>query len=71
LQDLVTQLSVAGVHLTLSADAEQQLTKLRTLYEPYVAALAERFAVQLPPWFRSPQAHDNWRTSRWGRAYTV
>jgi hypothetical protein len=71
LQYLRTQLAEAGVRLSPSADAEQRLTELRTMYEPYVAALAERFVVQLPPWFRPPQAHDNWRTSRWGRAYTV
>jgi hypothetical protein len=41
------------------------------MYEPYVVALAEYFQVQLPPWFRQPQAHDNWRTSRWGGQYTV
>jgi hypothetical protein len=41
------------------------------MYEPYVAALAEHFVVDLPPWVRSPKAHDNWRTSRWGGQYTV
>ena len=70
-QLLLTQLTDAGVRLSLRPDAEQRLAKLRTMYEPYVAALADRFLVQLPPWFRSPQAHDNWRTSRWGGAFTV
>jgi hypothetical protein len=27
--------------------------------------------VPLPPWFRSSEARDNWRTSRWGGAFTV
>ena len=71
LRYLLTQFTDAGVRLSLHPEAEQRLTKLRTMYEPYVAALAERFLVQLPPWFRSPQAHDNWHTSRWGGAFTV
>jgi hypothetical protein len=41
------------------------------MYELYVAALAEYLLVPLPPWFRSSEARDNWRTSRWGGAFTV
>jgi ion channel len=70
-QYLLAQVAEARVRLSLHPDAEQRLAKLRTMYEPYVAALAERFLVQLPPWFRSPQTHDNWRASRWGGAFTV
>jgi hypothetical protein len=71
LAELRRQLAVAGIQLPATADAEQRLAKLRSMYEPYVAALAEYFLVQLPPWFRSSQAHDNWRTSRWGEQFTV
>jgi hypothetical protein len=71
LQVLRSQLAEAGLNLPLTPDAEQRLAKLRSLYEPYVAALAEYLLVSLPPWYRPPQAHDNWRTSRWGGQYTV
>ncbi len=70
-QQLRAQLADAGVDLPANPEVEQRLAKLRSMYEPYVAALAEYFLVQLPPWFRQPQAHDNWRTSRWGGRYTV
>jgi hypothetical protein len=42
-----------------------------TIVLPRRAALAEYLLVPLPPWFRSSQARDNWRTSRWGGAFTV
>jgi hypothetical protein len=71
LQMLRSLLAEAGINLPLTPDTEQRLAKLRSMYEPYVTALAEHLLVSLPPWFRSPQAHDNWRTSRWGRSYTV
>ncbi|MBZ5627398.1 MAG: potassium channel family protein [Acidobacteriia bacterium] len=71
LQELRRQLAEGGLQLPATADAEQRLAKLRSMYEPYVAALAEYFLVQLPPWFRPPEAHDNWRTSRWGGQYTI
>jgi hypothetical protein len=66
LQILRSQLAESGVHLPATPESEQQLADLRSMYEPYVAALAEFLLVSLPPWFRPPQAHDNWRTSRWG-----
>ncbi len=63
---LRAQLAEVGVAWSLTPEAEQRLAQLRSLYEPYVAALARYLLVPLPPWFRQPQAHDNWRTSRWG-----
>jgi hypothetical protein len=37
------------------------------MYEPYVVALADRFAVALPPWVREADHPDNWQTSPWDR----
>ncbi len=71
LQELRRQLADSGVEFPPTSEAEQRLAKLRSMYEPYVVALAGYFLVSLPPWFRSPQAHDNWRTSRWGGQYTI
>jgi hypothetical protein len=48
-------------------DAENRLTELREMYEPYVAALSEFLVMPLPPWILSEKAFDNWKTSAWGR----
>ncbi len=51
-----------------SDDSAARLRKLRDLYEPYVAALAQRFLFSLPSWFPSERQVSNWQTSAWGRA---
>ena len=48
-------------------DAEQKLTEMRKMYEPYVAALSEYLVMPLPPWILSENVIDNWKTSAWGR----
>ena len=48
-------------------EAEQKLTELRAMYEPYVCALSEMLLMPLPPWIVGPEAIDNWKTSAWGR----
>jgi Ion channel len=48
-------------------DAERKLTELHEMYEPYVAALSEYLAMDLPPWILPENAIDNWKTSAWGR----
>jgi hypothetical protein len=45
----------------------ERLNNLRRMYEPLVVALAERFAVPLPPWVRETDHPDNWQTSPWER----
>ncbi len=49
------------------AAAEDKLTELRQMYEPYVAALSDFLVMPLPPWILPPNAIDNWKTSAWGR----
>jgi hypothetical protein len=71
LQLLREQLAAGGVYLKPDPALEWKLAELRGMYEPYVAALAEYFLVQLPPWHRPADAHDNWRTSRWGGALSA
>ena len=56
-----------GVNLREGTEAEQQLLKLRTMYEPYVVALSEFLMMPLPPWILPPDSIDNWKTSAWGR----
>ncbi|HEY6230563.1 MAG TPA: potassium channel family protein [Pyrinomonadaceae bacterium] len=49
------------------ADANQKLSELRAMYEPYVCALSEMLLMPLPPWIVGEDAIDNWKTSAWGR----
>ena len=37
------------------------------MYEPYLHALAQFLAMDLPPWILGKEITDNWRTSAWGR----
>ena len=64
-RSLVSHLARNGVTLKEASMAESTLGSLRALYEPYVAALAARLRLTLPPW-RAPQdERDAWRTSAW------
>jgi hypothetical protein len=54
-------------HLQDGEKAEQKLTELRSMYEPYVCALSEMLLMSLPPWIVGEDAIDNWKTSAWGR----
>jgi Ion channel len=66
LQYLREQLDSASLHWEPDAGQRLKLVALREMYEPYIGALAQHFLVDLPPWSRPADAHDNWRTSRWG-----
>jgi hypothetical protein len=57
------ELSAAGYQLRPSAEAEEQLTRLRALYEPYVHGMAGRLLLQLPDWFPADDTRDNWLTA--------
>lgn len=59
--------ATSGINLRAGSEAETQLLKLRTMYEPYVVALSEFLMMPLPPWILPPDAIDNWKTSAWGR----
>jgi hypothetical protein len=56
-----------GAHLREGEGAEQRLTELRQMYEPYVCALSEMLLMPLPPWILGRETIDNWMTSAWGR----
>ena len=45
--------------------AETALLAFRGLYEPFVASLAARLHLTLPPWRAPVDEADNWRTSAW------
>ena len=67
LQLIRNRLAEHGTKLVATPEAEQKLTDLRRLYEPYVFALAERFLQVLPPWVPAKRAKDNWQTTAWAK----
>lgn len=52
-----------GMPLSEGAQAEERLTHLRSLYEPYANALSEFLVMRLPPWVPPEGAKDNWETT--------
>src|SRR5438128_5184338 len=61
-------LETRGIRLREGSEAEQKLAYLRTLYEPYVLAMARNLAINLPPWIHSEKKRDNWQAGPWDRA---
>jgi len=43
------------------------LTKLRSMYEPYVHATARNLMLTLPPWKHPEKLRDNWQAGPWDR----
>jgi hypothetical protein len=62
-------LATAGLTLSEDSGADERLTCLRQMYEPYIFALSRYFSFALPPWLPVEQAHDDWRTSPWDRIF--
>ena len=62
LEYAITSLAAAGVKLK-EGEADQRLTELRRMYEPYVHALASYFHVSVPPWVAGENWVDNWQAS--------
>jgi hypothetical protein len=60
-------LSEVGIPFCPDQVGERKLNELRSMYEPYVAALSDWLLMPLPPWILPHDAIDNWKTSAWGR----
>jgi len=65
LAELRRLLAEAGCKVQEGPEAEQQLTELRGMYEPYVQALAGYLRFTLPGWLPPQRLRDNWQTSAW------
>ena len=50
-----------------SAAARQKLTKLRSMYEPYIHSMGKNLMVSLPPWKHPAKTRDNWQAGPWDR----
>jgi Ion channel len=60
-------LAAAGLKLRSTDEARQKLTRLRSMYEPYVYSTARNLMVELPPWQRPEKTRDNWQAGPWDR----
>jgi Ion channel len=60
-------LQAAGLYLKNDEAARQKLSRLRSMYEPYVHSTAGLLLLQLPPWKHSDQSRDNWKAGPWDR----
>ena len=67
LREIRDTLTAHGTKLRDGAEADEQLTKLRKAYEPYIYALATHLSQELPPWIPKKKGKDNWQTTAWGR----
>ena len=65
LERLRDTLADAGLPLRDGADGDRQLTAIRALYEPYIAALARLALLALPGWFPDLASADDWETTAW------
>jgi hypothetical protein len=61
-------LAEAGLKLRSTTEARLKLTKLRSMYEPYVHSSARNLMVALPPWKHPAKMRDNWQAGPWDRA---
>ena len=58
-------LAAAGLQLKTDEAARQKLTKLRSMYEPYVDGMARNLMLPLPPWRHRGKIRDNWQAGPW------
>ncbi|HET9794080.1 MAG TPA: potassium channel family protein [Thermoanaerobaculia bacterium] len=64
LAEIRAELRSAGVPLCAPKAADETLQDVRRMYEPYVAALADRLMMTIPGWSH-PNRPANWQTSAW------
>jgi Ion channel len=67
LEDLYSALAAAGLNLREGEEARQKLTRLRSMYEPYVHSTGRSLMLALPLWMRTEKAKDNWQAGPWDR----
>ena len=67
LERLQGSLAAAGLRLRNDEAAREKLAKLRSMYEPYVQAMARNLMLPLPPWRYAAKPRDNWQAGPWDR----
>jgi ion channel len=61
-------LAAVGLKLCDTDAGRQKLTRLRSMYEPYLHSTAKNLMIALPPWQHPEKARDNWQAGPWDRA---
>ena len=67
LAEIRKQLAEKGLRLREGPEADQKLSQLRSLYEPYALGIARTLFIELPSWIRHDPIKDNWRSGPWDR----
>jgi voltage-gated potassium channel Kch len=65
LRQLRDTLAAHGMKLHDGEEADRQLHKLRSMYEPFIYSLAMHLSQPLPPWMPQKKGKDNWQTTAW------
>jgi len=60
-------LAAAGLRLRSDEYGEDKLTKLRSMYEPYVHSTGRNLMLTLPPWRFATKTRDNWQAGPWDK----
>src|ERR1700756_634279 len=60
-------LATAGLRLRNDEYGQDKLTKLRSMYEPYVHSIARNLMLAVPPWRHQEKTRDNWQAGPWDR----
>ncbi|MBZ5684525.1 MAG: potassium channel family protein [Acidobacteriia bacterium] len=66
-ESLRAALEAAGLKLRSDNYGRDKLTKLRSMYEPYVHSTARNLMLILPPWRHPEKVRDNWQAGPWDR----
>jgi hypothetical protein len=66
-QRLRQSLAERGLKLPENAETTEKLAYLRSLYEPYVMAIARNLFITVPPWIHPEKMKDNWQGGPWDR----
>ncbi len=67
LDGLRQALEAAGLHLKKDEAAREKLSRLRSMYEPYVYWTARLLMMRLPPWRNLEKSRDDWQAGPWDR----
>src|ERR1700756_3615614 len=60
-------LATAGLRLRNDEYGQDKLTKLRSMYEPYVHSIARNLMLAVTPWRHQEKTRDNWQAGPWDR----
>ena len=60
-------LAAAGVVVAANLGADDKLSEMRRMYEPFVTVLSEYLLMPLPAWRVGVASRENWRSSAWGQ----